>query len=161
MTDVTRRPVPPSVERLRNIAQVWDNLIRIPIIGRRIGLDALIGVIPGVGDIAGGALGVYGLLIAAQLGVSPAVILRMLLNIGIDTIIGIVPLLGDVFDIGWKSNTRTLALVEAWLADPHRVRRSSVTVVVVALVAIIAVIAFIGWLVVRGLSALANLPFWS
>jgi hypothetical protein len=155
-------PVPTaSLDRLRNISQVWDNLVRIPIIGRRIGLDALVGLIPGAGDIAGGALGVYGLLIAAKLGVSPAVLLRMLLNIGIDTVIGIVPLLGDIFDIGWKSNTRNVALVEAWLGDPHRVRRSSITVLAVALLSIVAVVVLVGWLVVRGLGALANLPFWS
>ena len=147
MTRPVSGAVVPSVERLRSIAEVWDNLIRIPVLGRRIGLDALIGIIPGVGDIAGGALGLYGMITAARLGVGPAVLLRMLLNIGIDTVIGLVPLLGDIFDIGWKSNTRNLALVEAWLADPHRLRRSSVTVLVVTAVSVLALLAALGWAV--------------
>lgn len=154
MTDPERARVAPSLERLRSIAQVWDNLVRIPVLGRRIGLDALIGIIPGVGDIAGGALGLYGLITAARLGVGPAVLLRMLLNIGIDTVIGVVPLLGDLFDIGWKSNTRNLELVEAWLGDPQRVRRSSATVLIAVGVAILVLFAALGWLVTTMVGAI-------
>ena len=143
---------PRALERLRSVATVWDDLVRIPIIGRRIGLDAIVGLIPGVGDIAGGALGIYGLLIAARLGASPAVLLRMLLNIGIDTITGLVPVLGDLFDIGWKSNTRNLALVEGWVADPARVRRSSITVLLVTALCVVAVVGAVGWLVVKAFS---------
>ncbi len=158
MTDRQRTAVVPSVERLRSIAQVWDNLVRIPVLGRRIGLDALIGIIPGVGDIAGGALGLYGLVTAARLGVGPAVLLRMLLNIGIDTVIGFVPLLGDIFDIGWKSNTRNLALVEAWLADPHRVRRASSTMLIGVGVSLLVLVIALGWLVTRMVAVLFQGP---
>lgn len=149
MSEPPRTAVGPSVERLRSIAQVWDNLVRIPVLGRRIGLDALVGIIPGVGDLAGGALGLYGMITAARLGVGPAVLLRMLLNIGIDTVIGFVPLLGDIFDIGWKSNTRNLALVEAWLADPNRVRRSSATVLIAVGGTVLLLLAGLAWLVTR------------
>ena len=116
-----------SLERLRDLSHVWDNLIRIPILGRRIGLDAIVGVIPGAGDIVGGALGIYGLLIAARLRVGPAVLLRMLLNIGVDTVVGIIPLLA----------TSSTSVVEqhglrSWrkARRPQRVQRSSSAAVV-------------------------------
>ncbi len=138
-----------GVEHLRRIARVWDDLVPLPVIGRRVGLDAIIGLIPGVGDLAGGALGIYGMLIAARLRVSPVVLLRMLLNIAVDTIIGIIPLLGDLFDLGWKSNTRNLALVEQWVDDPARVRRSSVGVLVATGAGVLALAGFVLWAVVR------------
>lgn len=128
---------------------MWDHLIPLPVIGRRIGLDGIIGLIPGVGDLAGGALGLYGMVIAARLRVSPVVLLRMLLNIAVDTIIGIVPLLGDLFDIGWKANTRNLALVEHWLDDPARVRRSSVGVLVATGAGVLALAGFVIWAAAR------------
>ncbi len=148
-----------GIEHLRRIARVWDDLVPLPVIGRRVGLDAIIGLIPGVGDLAGGALGIYGMLIAARLRVSPVVLLRMLLNIGVDTIIGIVPLLGDLFDLGWKSNTRNLALVEQWVDDPARVRRSSVGVLVATGVGVLALAGFVIWAAVRVIAwMLSNVP---
>ncbi len=138
-----------GVEHLRRIARLWDDLVPLPLIGRRIGLDSIVGLIPGVGDLAGGAMGLYGMLVAARLRVSPLVLLRMLLNIAIDTVIGVVPLLGDLFDLGWKSNTRNLALVEDWMNDPAGVRRSSAWVLAVTGLGVLAAVALVVWAAVR------------
>lgn len=138
---------------MREVAHLWDNLIRIPVLGRRIGLDAILGLVPGLGDAAGGLISAYGLVIATRLGVSPPVIFRMMLNIGVDTIVGAVPLLGDVFDVGWKANTRNLALVERAIAEPQRVRRSSLVALGAALAGVVGLLLFIGWLIAAAFQA--------
>lgn len=111
--------------RFRLLAQTLDAAVRIPGTKLPVGLDFLLGLVPGVGDLAAGALGAYGLWVAQRLGAPRSVLLRMAGNIAIDTIVGSVPLLGDLFDLGFKSNLRNLALLDRWLDDPRRVRRSS------------------------------------
>lgn len=149
-----------GVGQLRSIARVWDNLIPIRILGRRVGLDAIIGLIPGVGDVAGGALGIYGMVVAARLGVSAPVLLRMLLNIGVDTVVGLVPLLGDLFDIGWKSNSRNLALVEQWMAEPVRTRKASLTVLGGTALAVTALVIAVVWGAGLVIGAMLNAVGW-
>jgi hypothetical protein len=102
-----------------------DRAFRIPGSPIRVGLDALIGLLPGVGDVLGGAVSTWFLLTAARLGAPPPLLARMGLNVAIDALLGAVPLLGDLFDVGWKANVRNLALLEAHLADPHGTRRRS------------------------------------
>jgi hypothetical protein len=114
-----------SLDRYRDLARLYDDAFRVPILGIRIGIDALIGLIPGVGDMAGGILGGYGLVVGYRLGAPFPVMLRMLLNIAIDVLIGSVPLLGDIFDAVWKSNTKNRRLLERWLERPHATRRGS------------------------------------
>ncbi len=110
------------LERYRAVARTLDTRFRIPGTPVHFGYDALIGLIPGVGDAAGGVLASYGLYVALILG-APAVILgRMLLNIGLDTLVGSIPLLGDLFDFGFHSNTRNVALLDRWLERPHHTR---------------------------------------
>lgn len=112
--------------RLRAMARIWDDLFRLPVIGTRIGLDALIGLIPGVGDVAGAMVSAWGLVVAATLRAPISILLRMLLNIGIDAVVGVVPLVGDVFDIGWRAQRRNVALLERWIESPAKTERASV-----------------------------------
>lgn len=140
-----------DLTRLRAMARVWDEAIRLPIIGR-VGLDAAVGLVPGLGDIAGGLLAGYGLVIAARLKAPATVLLRMLLNITIDTVGGVVPLVGDVFDSQFKANTRNLALLETWLEDPHGVRRRSVLVLIGVALAFCALLTLTVWLAVRAVA---------
>jgi hypothetical protein len=114
-----------QLTQLRQLARVWDDLIPLPIVDRRIGLDALIGVVPGIGDVAGALVASWGLVIALRLGAPISVLLRMLLNIGIDATVGAIPLIGDVFDIGWRAQLRNVALLERWMARPEHARRRS------------------------------------
>lgn len=126
-------------------------------IGRRVGLDALVGLIPVIGDGVGAAVAGWGVVIAARMGAPPVLLLRMLGNIGLDTLVGAVPLLGDLFDFGWHAQTRNLRLLERWTEDPRAVRRSSrlmvgavITAIVGSVVAVcwLAVVA-VGWLLAR------------
>jgi len=100
------------------IAWVMDGLIPI---GRwSIGLDSIIGLVPGLGDIAGALIGMLIVLRAVQAGIPRVVIARMMTNIAIDTFIGSIPLLGDAFDVVYKSNNKNLRLYEEALNRPTR-----------------------------------------
>jgi hypothetical protein len=101
--------------RARAIARLLDTAARVPGTSIRFGLDPVLGLVPGLGDLAGAALSGYVVLLGARLGVSRVVILRMLGNVAVDTIGGTLPIIGDAFDVGWKSNTRNLALLERTL----------------------------------------------
>lgn len=101
--------------RIVRLEQLLEGLVRVPIIGRKVGLDAMLGLIPGIGDVAAGALGLYLIWEARNLGASNATLLRMLANVGIDTVLGSVPLVGDVFDVFFRSNTRNLKLIRGLL----------------------------------------------
>lgn len=96
-----------SVERLE---QILDNSIALPG-GYRIGVDGLIGLIPGVGDLFTGGISMFLVYKAAQLQVSKYTITKMVFNIVIDTALGSIPLAGDVFDFAWKSNTKNAKLI--------------------------------------------------
>ena len=106
-----------NITALRGLTHLLDEAITIPGTGIKVGLDALIGLVPGLGDLAGGVMGGYAILVASRLGAPPSVLGHMLLNIGIDSLVGVLPVLGDLFDIGWKSNTRNLRLLEQYVEN--------------------------------------------
>lgn len=145
-------PVAPDprrhLERARAIARLLDNALPIPGTGRRIGLDPLLGLVPGLGDVVGAVASIYVILAGSQLGVSRAVLARMVLNVGIDTVLGAVPLLGDLFDAGWKSNARNVAMLERHLQEPAKVRRSSAWMVALAVLAVVGIVVGGVWLAV-------------
>lgn len=127
--------------RVRRVARLLDSALRIPGTSIRFGLDAVIGLVPGLGDVAGAALAAYLVLLAARLGAPPAVVLRMLANVALDAVAGAVPVLGDLFDIAWKANTRNVALLDRYLDAPrevHAASRAMVAGIVAALVALAA-----------------------
>ena len=98
-------------ESLERLSWLMDDLFRIPGIGWRIGLDALVGLIPGFGDTATSLASFYILASAVRYGVPKVTILRMGLNIGIDYVMGSLPVVGDLFDTWWKSNRMNVELV--------------------------------------------------
>lgn len=145
-----------SLTRARSIARLLDSALRIPGTNIRFGLDAVVGLIPGLGDAAGAALAAYFVLLAARIGAPAAVILRMLGNIAVDAIAGAVPVLGDLFDIGWKANLRNVALLERYLDAPGEVdaaSRAMLAGVLAALVALAAGGIALGVLAIRFLFA--------
>lgn len=105
--------------RLDRIAELLDESIRLPVIGYRIGYDALIGLVPVVGDAAGLLAGTYLVLEAARFKVPRSTLLRMTINVALEAVIGSIPVLGDVFDATYKSNLRNLRLLHARLQSPH------------------------------------------
>jgi hypothetical protein len=119
-----------QLERLRRVGYLLDNSIPIPGTRYRLGIESLISLVPGVGDIAGGILSLYIIAQSAGLGAPRSLLVRMGLNVAIDTLVGEVPILGDLFDIGYKPNLRNLALLEGYLRQPTEIRRSSTRLVV-------------------------------
>ena len=122
---------------VRTLARMLDSAVRIPGTGIRVGAESVFGLIPVVGDIAGAALSGYIVLASARLGAPASTIVRMMLNIGIDTIVGAVPILGDLFDIGWRANTRNVALLDSHLGGSVQGQRANRWVVVAVLLALL------------------------
>lgn len=105
-----------ALRRLRGLARLLDSSFRIPGTRMRGGLDPLLGLIPGVGDAVGAAMSLYLVAEAARLGVSRAVLARMIGNVALESAVGLVPLLGDAFDFYYKANRRNIRLLETALA---------------------------------------------
>ena len=146
-TDALRR-------RLTSLAWLLDNSIQIPGTRFRIGLDAIIGLLPGLGDVVGVLLSSYIVREAARLGAPPSVLTRMAFNVAVEGIVGLVPFLGDVFDAAWKANQRNLALLDAHFNDPRRTVKSSrffVAGLTAALLAFIVVTVTAAILITRAL----------
>lgn len=106
----TARPIEIE-ESLDRLSWLLDDLFRIPVLGWRIGLDALVGLIPGVGDTATTVASLYVLGSAVRYRVPKITLLRMGLNLGIDYALGSLPLVGDFFDAWWKSNQKNVELL--------------------------------------------------
>ena len=98
--------------RARSIARLLDTAFRVPGTNIRFGLDAIVGLIPGIGDISTPAFAALILLQAVRMRLPIVVQARMVLNAGLDMLLGLVPILGDIADVGWKANLRNLALLE-------------------------------------------------
>ena len=111
-----------EVDRLDALARKLDARFRIPMTGIRIGLDGLIGLIPGIGDTLAALPSAYLVLRGWQLGARKRVIARMMGNVGIDYAVGLIPLVGDLADIGFKGNLRNIALLKAELSHVAHVR---------------------------------------
>ncbi|MGL4810771.1 MAG: DUF4112 domain-containing protein [Beijerinckiaceae bacterium] len=100
-----------TLDKLDRIARLMDAAIVIPGINRRAGLDAILGLIPGIGDFAGGAVSAYLVFEARRIGAPPALLARMIGNVAIDAAVGVVPGIGDLFDVAFKANVRNVALL--------------------------------------------------
>ncbi len=100
-----------TLARLNCVAQAMDSAVRIPGTRIRIGLDALIGLVPGVGDGLSALVSLWIVSEAHRLGAGSGTLARMLINVAVDTTIGAIPLAGDLFDIGWKTNQRNVRLL--------------------------------------------------
>lgn len=97
--------------RLQRIAKLMDSQIRVPGLGLKIGADAVLGLVPGFGDILTGAIGAYLIYEAQRLGIPRSAIARMIANIAVDTAIGAIPLFGDVWDFFFRSNDRNMQIL--------------------------------------------------
>jgi len=118
MTRALSRPTDAAATEVELLAWLLDNSIPIPGTGRRIGVDALVGLIPGAGDIVSGGLGLFVVLRGAQRGLPTIVVTRMLVNVALDFAIGAIPFIGDLFDMWYKSNQRNVALMRRYVATP-------------------------------------------
>src|SRR5262244_849012 len=145
-----------NVEKsLDQLSWLMDDLFRVPVLGWRFGLDALIGLIPGVGDTATTLVSFYILAAAVRYRVPKITLLRMGLNIGIDYTLGSLPLVGDVFDAWWKSNQMNVALLrkraQVTAAEAKRGRTSDwlfVGFIILLLVALLVATAVVSVFVI-------------
>jgi hypothetical protein len=97
--------------RIDALSQLLDTAFIIPGTGIRFGLDALIGLVPGIGDAITTAMSLYIVNEARALGAPRLLIARMLVNVALDGVVGVVPLVGDAFDVAFRANRRNLALL--------------------------------------------------
>ena len=153
------RPMAPAQrpvdQRARSLAEVealaWllDNSIPVPGTGgRRFGIDAIIGLVPGIGDVVSGVVGLLVVWRGSRMGLPRIVVARMLLNALIDIAIGAIPVLGDAFDLWFKAATRNLALMRRHLEEPDISTREDWTAVLVVVGLAVAVIGAVAWLIV-------------
>lgn len=105
------------IRRVKNLAHMLDTKYGIPGTRFRFGLDALIGLIPGVGDTITAAIACWIIYQAHKCGVPFIVKLRMAFNVFVDWLIGLVPLVGDILDIGWQANMRNAELLAKYAAE--------------------------------------------
>ena len=127
--------------RVRILARALDSAVPIPGTSFRFGLDPILGLVPGLGDLAGAVLSGYIVLAGIRMGVSRTGVLRMLGNIAIDTFVGSVPVVGDLFDVGWKSNNRNVALIERHMADPGTTRTANRFVIIGAVIVLLLLVS--------------------
>jgi hypothetical protein len=106
-----------ALRELRQFSDFLDRAIRIPGTSQGIGLDPLIGLIPGGGDLLGAVLAGYIVFRSFQLGLPKKLLLIMTYNIVIDTVLGTVPIFGDLFDVLWKANVKNVDILESYLMD--------------------------------------------
>ncbi len=109
-----------AIARITLVAKLMDSAFLIPGLNRRVGLDAVLGLVPGVGDALSAALASYIIWEARQLGLPRWKIARMIGNVAMDTAIGAIPLAGDVFDVFFKANERNLRIIHEHLGTPKR-----------------------------------------
>lgn len=109
-----------ALARITLVARMMDSAFFIPGLNRRVGFDALLGLVPGIGDAVSAALASYIIWEARQLGLPRWKIARMIGNLAVDTAIGAIPLAGDVFDVFFKANERNLRIINDHLGMPKR-----------------------------------------
>jgi len=140
--------------RLEQVAWLLDSSIPIPGTGFTIGIDALIGLLPFIGDLIGVLLSSYILSESSRLGAPRVLLARMAFNVAVEGVIGIVPFAGDVFDAAWKANQRNVRLLSAWLDEPKKAERSGRVfglALVAAVVLFLSILVYLGFLLARWL----------
>ena len=118
----------------------------------KIGLDGLVGLIPGIGDMTGAAVSSFIILRAAQNGIARSAVIRMLINVALDSVLGALPLFGDIFDFAYKSNIRNLQIYrEALRGERRPLKDLAFILFVAALLFLILIIPLLGLVYLVGL----------
>lgn len=138
---------------LDKLAKLMDAQFTLPGTNIRFGFDALIGLIPGAGDLSTFAISGYMIFLMAKNGASGFVLARMVMNILLDAIVGAIPLLGDIFDVAFKANMRNMRLMNQYYKE-GRHKGSAWKVIIPVLIILLATIIGIIWLVYKLLAML-------
>ncbi|MEG4207397.1 DUF4112 domain-containing protein [Microcoleus sp. Pol7_A1] len=143
-----------SLRRLRRVSHLLDNAIPIPGTKYRIGLDPILGLIPGGGDFISSIFAGYVVFKSAQMGVPQETLVKMAANIVFDTVAGTVPVAGDLLDVTWKANVKNIELLDAHLGSPEQGKKADwlfVAALLLGLMLIVGGVIFLsvmlfGWL---------------
>ncbi|HEX3725656.1 MAG TPA: DUF4112 domain-containing protein [Pirellulales bacterium] len=146
-----REEIRATIERL---SRWMDSMFVLPVLGWRFGFDAIMGLIPGLGDVATTLVSLYIVTLSSRAGMPKITLARMALNVGIDFVLGGLPLIGDVMDVWWKANQMNAALLrERLAARDFQTRRATVrdwlfvgAMVVLLLVLFAGVLLTAGWI---------------
>lgn len=141
-----------TLQRLRQISHWLDNAIAIPGTKYRVGLDPILGLLPGGGDTLTAFFSAYIVWEAARLGLPRESLVRMVMNILFDTVVGAVPIIGDFLDVTWKANVKNLQLVENHLASPiasKKVDKVFLILLTVGLLLFVAAITYVSVIIFR------------
>lgn len=159
MKRVTRQPDRSrALSEVQTMAWLLDNSIPVPGTGgRRFGIDAIIGLVPVVGDVVSGSIGLFVVWRGSRLGLPRIVVARMLANTALDVMVGVIPLAGDAFDLWFKSNTRNLNLMRRYLERPDTSTRDEWMAFGVMAAIVLAVVLLIGWLLVSIIGEIVSL----
>jgi hypothetical protein len=149
----TTTPARSDKQQIDALARLLDSQFRVPGTNRRFGIDGILGLVPGVGDVAGLALAAGVIVKAIGLGARGSTVTRMVANVALDTVVGTIPVIGTIFDFVFKANNRNVALLERHATDPlatqqesrAAVRRMIVTVVVVLVLVVAVAVALLAW----------------
>jgi len=148
------------LKALKHISRLLDSAFVLPGTEFRIGLDPLLGLVPGLGDLASPMFTMALLWQSRDLGIPRVVQLRMIFNVAIDALVGLLPVAGDLFDFAWKANDRNLALLERYAYEYRRPSAGDWLFVaaLIALLLIIAAVPFLlaGWLISAVASVLSR-----
>jgi Domain of unknown function (DUF4112) len=156
-----------SDENLDILSHVLDDFIKIPGLPIRFGLDGIMGVVPGIGDVLGGIASCIIIVAAWYRGVSYPILMRMIANIGIEVTVGAIPVIGDAFDIAWRANRRNYALLAGSLYEPRKYTIQSwfflIAFCIVLMTIVLIPILLMAWLATGVLHSLfgVHLPFHS
>lgn len=139
--------------RFAAMTRILDDLVTIPGTGRRLGLDPVVGLIPGAGDLVSAVIGAWLVAESVRFRLPRIVVARMIANVAIDLVVGAIPLIGDLFDFVFKSNTLNLELFRRYASDetastrPHKAFFAGIVLVLVG----------VAWLAMSALSWLLSI----
>ena len=146
-----------QLQRLDKLSWLLDSSIRIPGTTRTIGLDGIIGLIPGVGDVSAGLISGYIIIKALLMGLPIFVIARMVLNMVLEGVIGVIPIVGDLFDLVFKANRRNVRLMQVYLQKPEATTSRSTGSVMIFLLVLLGVLVMSVWLIFKVLGFVIGL----
>lgn len=145
-----------ALAEVESLAWLLDNSIPVPGTGRRFGIDAIVGLVPVVGDVVSAGMGMFVVWRASRMGLPRIVVMRMLVVSAVDFVIGSIPIIGDAFDLWFKANTRNLGLLRRHIERPDTSTRDDWMVVAGLLGVVVGIVAILGWLLVSLVSAVAG-----
>lgn len=139
----------------RKVAKVLDDAFTLPGTKVKIGLDPIIGLVPGIGDVIGGVIGLYFLWEASRRKLPAVILIRMAFNIILEVAIGSIPVLGDIFDVSWKANRRNSDLIEKY--SDEKTKTTILSTIIVWFIFLVTILLVIG--IIAGIISIIDVIF--